>query len=347
VSVALVVSVWLAMLGRAVSGRRALGYLAGAGALAGVAGLVEYQAAPACVVLGVWVLVAERRRPWVLLAFALGVAPFAAALLAYNNAAFGSPLALSYTHVATAGFASNHDHGIGGIDAPKLRAVAGLLFSAKRGWLVTTPLMWLALPGCAWLARRHRALGVAIALMIALQVIVIAGFDGWWGGWAYGPRLLLPVLGLAFIGIGFAFDALRTRPWGVALVAALVLVGAAQSGLMQATFFEAPEELENPLYDVALPALERGLCAPSLGQALGLSRCAAQVPAALLALLLLGAAFASWSRELGLRVRLASLGVAALAVWLALVLTERVHRSPQRELEGTMRFIAKHQPPDV
>lgn len=346
VAVALVVSVWLAVLGRAAQGARAVALLLGAGALAGIAGLVEYQAGPACAVLGVWFLISERRRPLRLLSFALGVAPFAALLLAYNNAAFGSPFALSYTHVATAGFASNHDHGIGGIDVPKLDAVGGLLFSARRGWLVTTPIMLLALPGCVWLARKDRGLGIAIALMVVSQVIVIAGFDGWWGGWAYGPRLLLPVLGAAFVAIGFALDALRARPWGIALVASLVLIGAVQSGAMQATFFEAPEELENPLYDIALPVIERGLCAPSLGQAVGLSRCAAQVPAALLALVVLGAAFTAWSREVSLRARWSSLGAAVLALALTLALTARAHRSPQRELQGTMRFIAKHQPAD-
>src|SRR5688500_11372900 len=59
VAVALVVSVWLAVLGRAASGARAFGYLAGAGAVAGIAGFVEYQAAPACAALGIWVLVVE------------------------------------------------------------------------------------------------------------------------------------------------------------------------------------------------------------------------------------------------------------------------------------------------
>ena len=346
VAVALVVSLWFAVFGRAAEGRGAWVLAFGAGALAGVAGFIEYQAGPACAVLGVWFLISERRRPLALVAFALGVAPFAALLLSYNNAAFGSPFALSYTHVATAGFASNHNHGIGGIDVPKLDAIGGLLLSARRGWLVTTPVMLLALPGCYWLARKDRGLGVAIALMITLQVVVIAGFDGWWGGWAYGPRLLLPVLGAACVAIGFAFDALRTRAWGVALVAAVLLIGAVQSGLMQATFFEAPEELENPLYDVAFPTIERGLCAPSFGQALGFSRCGAQLPAALLALLVLGAAFLNWSREVALRARALSLGAAALALVLMLAFTERAHRSPPRELEGTMRFIAKHQPPD-
>lgn len=346
VAVALVASLWLAVRARSAEGSRALLQFAGAGALAGVAGFVEYQAAPACVALGLWVLFEQRKRPLALAAFALGVAPLAAALLGYNNAAFGSPFALSYTHVATAGFASNHNHGIGGIDVPKLSALGGLLFSARRGWLVTTPIMWLALPGCVWLAKQHRALAIAIAAMLVLQVMVIAGFDGWWGGWAYGPRLLLPVLGPAFVALGCAFDALRARPWGVALVAALLLIGAVQSGLMQATFFEAPEELENPLYDVALPILERGLCAPSLGQLVfGFGRCGAIAPAALLALGVLGAAFYAWSREVAPRVRWLSLGVAALAVCAALALTRLAHRSPDAELERTMRFISVHQPP--
>jgi hypothetical protein len=116
--------------------------------------------------------------------------------------------------------------------------------------------------------------------------------------------------------------------------------------MMRATFFESPEELENPLYDVALPALERGLCAPSLGQALGLSRCGSFVPAALLALGVLTLAWLVWSKVVALRMRLAAIGVALVFAIAVLAATRAVHRSPPRELEDTMRFIAKHQPAD-
>ena len=347
VAVALVTSTWLALAGRSVDGGAAWARLLGAGLVAGLAGFIEYQAGPACAVLGLFVVYGERKRPLCIAAFALGVAPCLAALLAYNDAAFGSPFALSYTHVATAGFASNHDHGIGGIDLPKAKAIAGLLFSPHRGLLVTIPLTWLAIAGSYSLIRKQRALGVAIAIMVSAQVLVISGFDGWWGGWSYGPRLLLPVLGMALVPAAFALDALRARPWGVALVAALLLTGLVQSGLMHATFFESPEELENPIYDVALPVLERGSCAPSAGQALGLSRCGSFVPFAALALGALVLAWLAWSRAVAARARLAA-AVAAIALALVvLAATRAVHRSPQRELENTMRFIAKHQPPDA
>lgn len=345
VAVALVTSMWLAIEARAGLGMRARMLLFGAGVLAGIAGLVEYQAGPACAVLGVWVLISERRRPLCVLAFALGVAPGLAGLLAYNAAAFGSPFALSYTHVATQGFASNHNHGIGGIDVPKLEAIEGLLTSTHRGLFVTAPLTVLAIPGCAWLAHKHVDLAIAIALMMVMQLLVIAGFDGWWGGWSYGPRLLLPVLGVAFVPIAFALEALRTRALGVALVSALVLIGAVQSGAMRASFFESPEELQNPLYDVAFPALERGLCAPSLGQALGLSRCGGVVPGALLAGLVLAVAWVGWSRPAAPRVRALAVALSVLALWGQLALTARVPRASPQRLEGTMHFLAQHQPP--
>lgn len=321
--------------------------LLGAGACAGIAGLTEYQAGPACAVLAIWLLVRERARPLRVLAFALGVAPFVALLLAYNKAAFGSPFALSYTHVASAEFVGNHNHGIGGLDVPKLRAVMGLLFSPHRGLFVTIPITLLAIPGSVWLARKHRALGVALAVMICVQVVVIAGFDGWWGGWSYGPRLLLPVLGVAFVPVAFALDALRERAWALALVAALLIVGSAQSGLMKATFFEAPERLENPLFDIAVPALERGFCAPSLGHALGLSRCDGVVPGALLAALVLGAAWLVWTRGAAWRARLAAVVVACAVLGAALALTRQVPRSDAEELKDTMRYVRKWQAPDT
>jgi hypothetical protein len=344
VAVALVVSVLLAVQGRDAQGARNIACSFGAGVLAGLAGLVEYQAGPACAVLGVWVLVSQRRRPLGVLAFALGVAPGLASLLAYNAAAFGSPFALSYTHVATQGFASNHNHGIGGVDVPKLKAVLGLLISPHRGLFVTAPLSLLAIPGTVWLAQKQRSLAITVALMVVIHVLVIAGFDGWWGGWSYGPRLLLPVLGVAFVPIAFALDALRTWRWSVALVAALALAGAVQTGVMRAGFFESPDEVRNPIFDLAFPAIERGLCAPSIGQALGLTRCAGVVPGALLALTVLTLAFLAWSRAA--RARAAAMVLALLMTFSVLALTERAPRSSREELDRAMRIVARHQPSD-
>jgi hypothetical protein len=156
--------------------------------------------------------------------------------------------------------------------------------------------------------------------------------------------LLLPVLGVAFVPIAFALDALRTSRWGVALVAALTLVGAAQTGAMRASFFESPDKLRNPLFDLAIPAIERGMCAPSVGQALGLARCAGVVPGALLALTVLALAWLAWSRAA--RARAAAIVIAVLVTCGALALTERAPGSTRKELERTMRFVAKHQPPD-
>jgi hypothetical protein len=71
-------------------------------------------------------------------------------------------------------------------------ALVGLLASPSRGLLVFSPVLILIL---VWLVRYRRLLpvralvGLAIAAC-ALQLLLVASWHVWWGGFAYGPRLL-------------------------------------------------------------------------------------------------------------------------------------------------------------
>jgi len=86
--------------------------------------------------------------------------------------------------------------------------LAGLLVSPSRGLFVFVPVTGFVLYRVArywrWLPERRLA-GAAI-LVVALLTLATAGYSEWWGGWAYGPRVLtdtvpwfalLAILGLA------------------------------------------------------------------------------------------------------------------------------------------------------
>jgi len=102
----------------------------------------------------------------------------------------------------------------------------GLLVSPSRGLFVYSPFLVFGVAGfaMAWRARDESARTVRdLSLATFAIYATYALFDGWFGGWAYGPRYLGDALPLLTLGAAFAFDrgALRTIASRVALAATL------------------------------------------------------------------------------------------------------------------------------
>jgi hypothetical protein len=77
-----------------------------------------------------------------------------------------------------------------------------LLWSARNGWLVTTPVVYLALLGLATVPARARLLGAGLIAAVVVQVYLNSVIMDYWGQASFGSRRLcdvtLPVLvGLA------------------------------------------------------------------------------------------------------------------------------------------------------
>ncbi len=123
-------------------------------------------------------------RHWLALGLAFG-APLALAglvLLAYNFLRFGNPLDTGY----------HFDQGEG-FTTPILQGAWGLLLSPYRGVFWHTPLLVAGL--AAWPAfwRRHRAEATLIAALSLALVGLYSTWWMWWGGFAWGPRFLVPL----------------------------------------------------------------------------------------------------------------------------------------------------------
>jgi 4-amino-4-deoxy-L-arabinose transferase-like glycosyltransferase len=123
------------------------------------------------------------RRTKRLIGIALGLAPFAAGILLHNVLRFGNPLSTGYRGEV--------------FSTPPWQGIAGLLFSPGKGlWFYAPPLL---LSAVLW--PRFRRKQPALATFLALAWIVALAFYGsWWawdGGWAWGPRLLVPLLPLS------------------------------------------------------------------------------------------------------------------------------------------------------
>jgi hypothetical protein len=109
-------------------------------------------------------------------------------------------------------------------------ALAGNLVSPARGLLVFTPFL-IALPLLAWArGRLTRSEVVLLGLGLAwplVHLVAISRFPHWWGGWAYGPRLMMDALPGLFLATVVlwprALDRARSRV-AVGAVAGLALV---------------------------------------------------------------------------------------------------------------------------
>jgi hypothetical protein len=111
---------------------------------------------------------------------------------------------------------------------PGLGLVA-LVVAPGRSFLLYSPALMLALPGWRELVRRVPwAAWCALAIVLS-RVLLVALRSDWWGGWAIGPRFLVPVIPFALLPLACVLE--RARAWsrsariaiGVALAACVAL----------------------------------------------------------------------------------------------------------------------------
>lgn len=100
------------------------------------------------------------------------------------------------TGLATPG---NGEFGSRYLSAPIPQGVAGLLFSTGKGLLWFSPVIAIGVLGVARLYRRDRALTLLAGGMIAANLLFYARVSFWAGDTSWGPRYMIPVLGLFMI----------------------------------------------------------------------------------------------------------------------------------------------------
>ncbi|MEX1365529.1 MAG: hypothetical protein AB1Z98_20545 [Nannocystaceae bacterium] len=217
------------------------------GTLLGASVATEYPAAiPTVLVVG---LAAVRHGPryarWVI----AGGLPWVLALAAYHTAAFGHPLRTGYDFVYREEFAQGMAvrYGLG---APEPDALVALLWGSYRGLLYLSPVLMLAMWGLvpAWRAPGGlpRSAIVVAGAVVLYYLLLNAGYYMWDGGAAFGPRHLVPMLGLLVLGLLPALRASPTLFWVLAAVGVLHMVlGAAATP--EATQFG------NPVWEYAWP----------------------------------------------------------------------------------------------
>ncbi|MDI9631531.1 MAG: hypothetical protein QM311_08750 [Acidobacteriota bacterium] len=96
---------------------------------------------------------------------------------------------------------------------PLAEGIGGLLLSPGRGLLWYWPAAFVALAGLVRLARRAPALASYAASTFLLSLLLYGRYYQWYGGGAWGPRVLMPVLPLLGLGLALLAErAGRSRP---------------------------------------------------------------------------------------------------------------------------------------
>lgn len=114
-------------------------------------------------------------------------------------------------------------------DGRLLDGLTGLLFSPARGLLVYTPVVLFAAMVVAHAATKarqhHRVLCAAAATAVVAQVSLLSLWTNWWGGHAWGPRLLTETVPFLITLIAIATPAIRISRLRRALFAVLAVYG--------------------------------------------------------------------------------------------------------------------------
>ncbi|MBA3456180.1 MAG: hypothetical protein H0T42_23980 [Deltaproteobacteria bacterium] len=293
--------------------RRGLRAIAVAGALAGAAPLVDYQAVFAAVPVAVYVVARMwRTMTRAEMLRAIGIAAVAAAvpigiLLTYHAICFGSPWRTGYDASTT--FAHLHQEGFLGITELRWEAFHGSLVRPDNGLVFLAPWLLIAIPGSVVLARGERgfaAVGIAVAV---IYLLFISSINFWRGGWGVGPRYITAMLPFLLPAIAAQLQAWKGKPIVIGIAAGTIVTGVAIYSLANVTFPYWPDSVKNPLVEVAFRLLGDGLFGPNAGSALGLTSWFGALPYLVLIAGLLGWAIqraAGW-RALAISVVLGTL----------------------------------------
>jgi hypothetical protein len=250
------------------SGETTPGRAAGAGFAVGLAVWIAYASAVAIPVLLVALALRARQvRPVAF--FLLGGLPLALALGLFHRIELGSFLATEYDFQNPA-FSGGRRDGYFAALGFRPWVVIELTLLPYRGVFVYAPVVAVALAAAGVdLARGERdrriAAGAALALFL-LVLLTTAAHPFWWGGFAAGPRLLIP--GLALLA-PFAARALERWPHPTLVLGTVSVANALACSAVALTI---REDVGSPLVDAVWPSIVMGRTGrASLGQDLGLS----------------------------------------------------------------------------
>lgn len=232
------------------------------GLAAGWATVTEYPAAPAAAILAIFALLQVWRCGWAArrltaTGIAIGALACLAVLLAYQDAAFGSPFRLGYAHYQSGDFPWMQS-GFVGVTYPRPLILLKLLFGGHLGLFLLSPVMIAAPFGLLrlWHDDKTRSLAAVAAAVPLYYWLFNGSFSGWHGGNSYGPRYMLA--GIPILCIGLAPVYVRATNQRRRWLRAAMTWGLAMTLMAEATTVQPPQMMRFPLFKLIWPSFWSG-----------------------------------------------------------------------------------------
>jgi hypothetical protein len=137
-------------------------------------------------------------RAWV--AFGAPLVVTAIALAYYNLARYGNPLNTGYLPEES-------------FNAIWWQGIAGMLVGPGRGLVLYAPVLLISLAAAPAFFRQHRAEAALAWAIIIVHVLLYGKWFMWHGGYAWGPRFIVPTLSFFVIAMAPAIERAKEPGW--------------------------------------------------------------------------------------------------------------------------------------
>jgi hypothetical protein len=308
-----------------------------AGFAAAAAVVFEYHVGAAVAALAAYGLFRYRRGVgWML----LGAVPPTFVLALFHDQVYGKPWAMPWSHMQNAGFAVYHAQGFMGFTPPRPSAIAAMLFAPDLGLFVFSPFLLAGVAASVYAAivsRGHRGRVLGALGACTATLLFISSMSFWRGGWCAGPRYITVVAPFLAYGVALGWKRIARSFWASAVLVGLVIVSVFMNGISAALYPHYPPQLDNPVFDLAIPLLRDGFVPYGIGWLAGLPRLWSLAPLGLLVLGALALVAGGEGRSPGRRALHAACA-AAVAVLLVLPFS-RYGREPNGAEAWAMHFV--------
>jgi hypothetical protein len=271
------------LVGRGIIGPRILLLV---GFLMSYAVITEYPVALIAGAVFLYALYRLPRKTWIALLILGGILPVVMWMV-YNYLIFRTPIAFGYLYAPL--YTDKNNIGFFSLTYPRLEPLWGITFGSYRGLFFLSPVLLLAIPGFYYFGRaRGRRPEFFVCLWATISFFLFTGSSVMWqGGFAVGPRYLVPMLPFMALSLIFFAEACGKQGW------AKVLMGVLTAWSVLFVWAETiggqsfPDWTPNPLFNYSLPRLMQGDIARNLGTIGGLPGWYSLVPLVVLLALLL------------------------------------------------------------
>ena len=250
--------------------------LFGMGFLLALSIITEYPTVLVVAGIGIYALARIpdwRKWSWIILG---GIPPLVLAAT-YNWMIFGTPLPVGYEHSAL--WQDVHRIGFFSLTIPSWSALWGITGSPYRGLFFLSPFLLFAFPGFYfWWKRQEYCAEFFLFLWVCVSFLLFNSSSAMWsGGFAVGPRYLVPII--PFLVLPIVYVIRDTRSWWThGIVSGLIVLSFILVWIETISGQSFPQFQPNPLVEYSIPHFVSGDIARNLGMLLGLRGLSSLVP---------------------------------------------------------------------